>query len=131
MLIEVAVSTVLWILQVLLAIAFLVSGAMKVITPREKMLANENMAWAEDFSDSTVKMIGALEVLAGIGLILPALLGIAPILPALAALGLVIVMLGAVVVHARRNEPRMIGVNVVLLVIAAVVAWGRFGPYAL
>jgi hypothetical protein len=37
---------------------------------------------------------------------------------------------GAAVVHARRKETPLIAVNVVLLVLAAVVAWGRFGPYA-
>jgi hypothetical protein len=39
-------------------------------------------------------------------------------------------MAGAVVVHARRAESQVIVVNLVLLVLAAAVAWGRFGPYA-
>ena len=77
-----------------------------------------------------IKAIGALEVLAAIGLLLPAALDIAPILVPLAALGLVSIMIGAVVVHARRKENPMVGANVVLLVLAAVVAWGRFGPYS-
>ncbi|MBL1093246.1 DoxX family protein [Streptomyces sp. 9-7] len=78
----------------------------------------------------TVKLIGTLEVLAAIGLVLPATLGIAPALAPLAALGLALVMIGAVVVHARRGEAQMAAVNVVLLTLAAVVAWGRFGPYS-
>jgi len=52
--------------------------------------------WAEDFSDRSVKAIGALEVLAAVGLVLPAALDIAPVLVPLAALGLVIIMVGAV-----------------------------------
>jgi len=55
--------------------------------------------------------------------------GIAQVLVPLAALGLVLLMIGAVVTRARREEPSMIAVNVVLLVLAAVVPWGRFGPY--
>jgi VIT1/CCC1 family predicted Fe2+/Mn2+ transporter len=74
------------------------------------------------------KLIGAAEILAALGLILPAVFGIAPVLVPLAALGLVLIMLGAVIVHARRKEPQPIVVNVVLLVLAAVIVWGRFGP---
>jgi hypothetical protein len=39
-------------------------------------------------------------------------------------------MIGAAITHARRGERPVIAVNVVLLVLAALVAWGRFGPYA-
>ena len=39
-------------------------------------------------------------------------------------------MIGAAVTHARRKEAPMIGANLVLLGLAAVVVWGRFGPYA-
>ena len=51
----------LWVVQVLLAGAFLVSGATKLSQPREKLL--KNWAWVEDFSQGTVGIIGALEVL--------------------------------------------------------------------
>jgi uncharacterized membrane protein YphA (DoxX/SURF4 family) len=121
------VNVVLWIIAGLLAAAFLAAGIMKVTQPKEK-LASSGMGWAEDFSAGMVKTIGALEVLAAIGLILPAVLGIAPVLVPLAALGLVLMMVGAVVVHVRRHENQAIPINVVLLILAAVVVWGRFGP---
>ena len=41
------------------------------------------------------------------------------------------VMIGSMITHARRKEPQAIAFNVVLLILAAVVAWGRFGPYSL
>jgi uncharacterized membrane protein YphA (DoxX/SURF4 family) len=123
------VNVVLWILAGLLAAAFLAAGAMKVSRSKEE-LAKAGMAWTEDFSAGTVKLIGALEVLAAVGLILPAVLDIAPVLVPLAALGLVLMMVGAVVVHVRRKEVSTMAPSVVLLVLAAVVAWGRFGPYA-
>jgi uncharacterized membrane protein YphA (DoxX/SURF4 family) len=50
----------LWVVQVLLAAGFLVSGATKLSQPREKLV--ENYAWMEDFSQPTVRVIGALEV---------------------------------------------------------------------
>ncbi|MDY7084987.1 MAG: DoxX family protein [Actinomycetota bacterium] len=122
-------NVVLWIIAALLAAAFLAAGLMKLLQPRTKLISS-GLGWAEDFGDGTVKLIGALEVLAAIGLILPAVLDIAPILVPLAATGLVIIMAGAIVVHGRRKENQMIITNVVLLILAAVVAWGRFGPYS-
>lgn len=121
-------NIVLWVIAGVLAAAFLAAGVMKLGQPKEKLAAS-GMGWTESFSSGAVKTIGVLELLAAIGLILPALLHIAPILVPLAALGLVLIMIGAIVTHARRKENQMIGANVVLLILAAVVVWGRFGPY--
>jgi hypothetical protein len=77
-----------------------------------------------------LKLIGILEVAAAAGLILPAAFNIAPVLVPLAAAGLIVVMAGAVVTHGRRSEWPNVAVNIVLAVLAAIVAWGRFGPYA-
>ncbi|TXK41018.1 DoxX family protein [Nonomuraea sp. C10] len=119
----------LWIVAGLLAAVFGVAGLMKLAQPKER-LAAAGLAWTEDFSVGAVKAIGGLEVLAALGLILPATFGVVPILTPLAAAGLVIVMIGAAVTHGRRGEHPAIAVNVVLLVLAAFVAWGRFGPHA-
>jgi hypothetical protein len=101
---------------------------MKAFRPKEALA--DNMGWVEDFSVPMVKLIGGLEILAAIGLILPAALDIAPILVPIAALGLVLMMIGAILTHARRKEYQALPINVVLLLLAAFVAWGRFGPYA-
>jgi uncharacterized membrane protein YphA (DoxX/SURF4 family) len=77
-----------------------------------------------------IKLIGALEVLAAVGLILPPLVKIVPVLAPLAALGLILLMIGAAITHSRRKETSMIAINAVLLVLAVVVVWGRFGPYS-
>jgi uncharacterized membrane protein YphA (DoxX/SURF4 family) len=119
----------LWVLQAVLALAFAVAGVQKALRPKEKLAAN--LPWVEDYGQGTVRFIGVVELLAAIGLILPALTGIAPVLTALAAVGLVVIMLLAMNTHRRRREWSGIGVNAVLLVLAAIVAWGRFGPYAL
>jgi hypothetical protein len=89
------------------------------------------MAWVVDVSDAQVKGIGALEVAAAIGLIAPPILHIAAFLTPLAALGVVCLMIGAMLTHVRIGEKDRIWVNVLLLVLAAVVAVGRFGPYPL
>ena len=121
-------NVVLWIIAGLLALAFLGAGLTKLVQPREKLATT--MGWVDDFSPGTVKLIGALEVLAAIGLVLPAALDVVPVLVPLAAVGLVALMLGAAFTHARRGETPMIAINVVLLLLAAVVVWGRFGPYS-
>jgi hypothetical protein len=61
-------------------------------------------------------------------LILPAALDIAPVLVPLAAVGVVLVMVGATIVHLRRRQVVPAVLNLVFLAMAAFVAWGRFGP---
>ncbi|MBP2324459.1 putative membrane protein YphA (DoxX/SURF4 family) [Kibdelosporangium banguiense] len=122
-------NVVLWVIASLLAAVFLVAGGMKLVQPREK-LASNGLEWTEDFSAGLVRFIGTAEVLAAVGLILPALLGIAEVLVPLAAVGVVLLMIGAAITHGRRKEAQLIPANLVLLVLAAVVAWGRFGPYS-
>ncbi|GAA3799962.1 DoxX family protein [Sphaerisporangium flaviroseum] len=117
----------LWVLQVLLALMFGAAGVLKTTQPKEKLA--KNMGWVEDFSPNMVKFIGAMELLAALGLILPAVTGIAPVLTPLAATGLAVIMVGAIITHVRRHEPPVALVNVVLLALSALVAWGRFGPY--
>lgn len=121
-------NVVLWIIAGLLAVAFLGAGVTKLVQPREKLATT--MGWVEDFSPGTVKLIGGLEVLAAIGLVLPAALDVLPVLVPLAAIGLVALMVGAAITHGRRREFPMIVANLVLLVLAVVVVWGRFGPYS-
>ena len=119
----------LWIIAGVLAAAFLASGAVKLAWPKEKLVASGQRVF-EDFSAGTVKAIGGLELLAAVGLILPAALDIAPVLVPLAAVGLALLMAGAAVVHIRRDETKAIVVPVLFIALAAFVAWGRFGPQA-
>lgn len=121
-------NTALWLIAGVLALVFLAAGLMKISQPREKLTAS-GMAWTADFSPRSVKAVGIVEVLGAAGLIVPAALGIAPVLTAWAALGLAATMLGAIVLHLRRKEVTALPVALLLLVLAAVVAWGRFGPY--
>lgn len=120
-------NTVLWIIQVLLALAFLAAGTTKLARPR--LALSGQMAWVEDFDDVQVKGIGALEVLAAIGLVVPPVLHIATFLTPLAGVGVVLLMIGATFTHLRRGERQTLAINALLLVLAAIVAIARFGPY--
>lgn len=119
----------LWIIAGLLALIFLASGVMKLIQSKEKLVAS-GYAVLDDFGPGAIKAIGVLEILAAVGLILPAALDIAPVLVPLAAVGLVLLMAGAAIACLRRNDTRTVVANIALLVLAGIVAWGRFGPYS-
>jgi hypothetical protein len=120
------VNVALWIIQGVLALAFLAAGSLKIIRPKPA-LAAAGQTYVEDFSDGTVKGIGVAEVLGAIGIVLPQLIGVAPVLTPIAAAGLTIVMAGAVVTHVRRKEQFV--PPLVLGVLALFVAVLRFGIY--
>jgi uncharacterized membrane protein len=126
---ELMMNLALWIVAGLLTVVYLLSGIGKLIVPKEKLAAFPGGEWIEDFSAGSVKAIGVLEVLAAVGLILPAALDIAPVLVPLAAVGLVLIMVGAVITRLRRHEPKPMVADLAYLALAAFVAWGRFfGP---
>jgi DoxX-like family len=121
----------LWIVAGVLAVAYLFSGGGKLLVPKEKMAAlGPSAKWVEDFNPGSLKVIGGFEILGAMGLILPGALGIAPVLVPLAALGLVVIMIGAVITRIRRREFVYMLADLAYLVLAAFVAWGRFGPEA-
>lgn len=120
-------NVTLWILAGLLALISLASGLMLLAQPKEKLAAS-GFTWVEDFGAGSVKAIGTLKVLGAVGLVLPALLDIAPVLVPVAAAGWVLLMVGAMITHLRRHEPKALPTNLILLAMAAVIVWGRFGP---
>ena len=117
-------SIVLWILQILLAVVFILAGAVKVARPYDE-LANR-MPWAADYSHNAVRGIGAAEILGGIGLVLPGLLGFVPVLTVVSALGLALIMALAAWRHFRTGERGQLLFTGGLFILLIVVAWGRF-----
>lgn len=117
-------NLVLWIVQVLLAGAFGWVGFQKLTQPVEQLA--QQWGWVNDVTPTTVVVIGALEVLGAVGLILPRVTGIWPWLTPVAASGLILTMVGALLVHAGRHEYANMLPNLVLLLLAAFVAYGRF-----
>jgi uncharacterized membrane protein YphA (DoxX/SURF4 family) len=116
-------QTALWILQVLLALVFLVSGGMKLLVPYETAVSKSDVL--ADYSAGTVKLIGLAEVLGALGVILPSVTGILPWLAPVSAVGLVLTMFGAASANIRHGHYSHIIVNVVVLVMALAVVYGR------
>ena len=112
-------NTAIWILQVLVALAFLGAGLAKLSKPK-----NPAMAWTQDFEPGTIRLIGLAEVLGALGLILPAAFGVLPWLTPVAAIALTVLMLGATSVHLRRRETP--APTVMLALLALLVFAGRF-----
>jgi putative oxidoreductase len=73
-----------------------------------------------------VRFIGVSELLGAIGLVLPAALKIRPQLTTLAAAGLSLIMLLANLMHIYRGEFFVLPMTLVLLALAAFVAYGRW-----
>ena len=116
----------LWIVQGLLALVYLAAGGLKIVRPREQLVASGNFDWMKDSSDTGVKAVGLVEILGALGVILPWLTGIASILTPIAAIGLVAVQIGALREHLVRNERQPLPINLILLLLAVFVAVGRF-----
>ena len=118
----------LWIVAGLLAAVFAVGGVAKLTIPKAKVAEKPGGEWVDAFSAGGLKALGVVDLLAAIGLVLPAALDIAPVLVPIAAVGVVALMIGAVIVRLRHGSRLAILVDATYLVLAAFVAWGRFGP---
>jgi uncharacterized membrane protein len=116
----------LWIVQGLLAVAFMASGLMKTTKSRDQLIPQ--LPWVTVVSAPVVRLIGAAELAGALGLILPGAFNIATLLTPLAATGLAVVMALAAGFHTRRKEFKGIAFNAALFVLAAIVMWGRFPP---
>jgi uncharacterized membrane protein YphA (DoxX/SURF4 family) len=115
-------NILLWIIQVLLALEFLFSGAMKFLMSVAEMNAQAPVVLPGWF----IHFIGVCEILGGIGLILPALLRIKPGLTPLAAAGLAIITAGATVITLMGPMKGLALVPLVTCVLCFVVAYGRW-----
>ena len=113
-------NVALWIVQGLLAALFLFAGGAKLV------MSLDQMAGPVALPGWFLRFIGVAEVLGALGLILPGLLRIRPGLTPLAAAGLVIIMIGATVVGLVGGMVVVALMNVVVALLAAFVAYGRW-----
>jgi len=110
----------LWIVQILLALAFLAHSGLYLTAPAS--LFTDMVGIDPLFG----RFIGAVEMLGALGLVVPAVTRIRPGLVPLAAAGLAIIMVGAVGLHLAQGLPAFALAPGVLLLLAAFVAYGRW-----
>lgn len=117
----------LWVAQILLALLYAWAGYMKAFRPPAELSAM--MPWAVEMPGLT-RFIGIVELLGALGMILPIPTGILPWLTPLAAIGLALIQVLAIGFHARRGETaRSLPMNLVLLLLALFVVWGRWSLF--
>lgn len=114
-----ALNIILWIVQAFLAFIFIWAGSMKLFKSTDLP-----WAWVKE-NQGLSAFTGVVDVLAGLGLVLPMLLQIKPKLTVYAAYGTVLLMVVASIFHISRGEGSQIGFNIFCLVLAGFVAWGR------
>ena len=118
----------LWIAAGLLAAVAMAGGISKTFVPKAKLAAAHGGEWTAGASVGFVKTLGVLELLAAVGLIVPAVVDIAPVMVPVTAVCWVLLMVGAMITHGRLGQYELVILNSVYLALAAFIAWGRFGP---
>jgi len=113
-------NIVLWVFQVLLAVAFFAHGAM-MVAPPAAVAAQMNASLPRWFQ----LFLGIAELLAAVGLVLPGLTRIQPWLVSWAAGGIIIVMVSATLYHLVRGEVSSAVTTLILLAMAVFVAYMR------
>ena len=114
----------LWVIQVVLAAMYLMAGYQKAFG--DLAVVVKTIFWVAYTPAPLVRFIGTCELLGAVGLILPAALKIRPQLTTLAAAGLSLIMLLANIMHIYRGEYYVLPMTLLLLAMAAFVAYGRW-----
>lgn len=115
----------LWIASAAVSVVFVVSGIMKSLLPRKRLI-DIGQRGIGPFPMPLVRLVALAELAAVIGLFAPWLSDRARFLTPLAACGLGVVMYGAAVSHASLREPKQTGAVVAILIACAFIAAGRF-----
>ncbi len=114
-------NRVLWIVQVILALLFLMAGGVKLAAPADQLAKQAPM-----LSVGFLRFVSVCEILGAIGLILPWLLRIQPRLTPLAASALVVIMIGAIVVTVMTMGAPMAAFPAIVGILLVWVAYSRF-----
>ncbi len=118
-------NAAIWVLQCLLSAFFIIPGVGKVSGSKQKHIADGHLK--PGASIVPIRVLGVLELLGCVGIIVPWLTGIAVVLTPVAAICFSIVMLAGIAIHLQKKEYKMLPLLVVVLALALIVAYFRFG----
>jgi len=110
----------LWIINALLAVAFLGAGLNKIVRTKETLLTG-GMGWVENQPMPPVRRVSLVRTIGALGLILPLLTHMAPILTPIAAVALAGLLVGAIVTHTRRGEKFVPAASLLVVSVASAI----------
>ena len=117
-------NTLLWILQVVLAVALTASGTIIMIIPKDKLAGK--LSWVSEYTDQMRYFICYSKIAGAIGLILPLYLNILPILTPIAASFIALFMIFAMRYHFLHREYKDLPATIIFLVLSLFIAISRF-----
>ena len=118
-----ALSIGLWVVQALLGVLFVGTALWKLLTPLPALAAM--IPWAGQVPPAFLRATAVVDLLGGLGVVLPSLTRVRPGLTALAALGCAALQVSAIVFHVSRGEAASTPFNALLVALSLFVAWGR------
>lgn len=111
-----------WICQILLSLTLLWAAYMKIFTSIEELA--QMWPWTADNTILT-KIAGIVDLLGGLGIILPSALRIKPQLTIYAGYGIIALMIAACILHISRGEASQIGFNIFVILLTGFIVWVR------
>lgn len=113
----------LWILQIILFLVFMVSGVLKLVLPADQL--GEWLTWPKEVPGYLLPLNGVAELLGALAMVLPGLTGRMPQLTSWAGYGLLVIMIMAAGFHLSHSGAIMLPANVLFGAMAGFVGWGR------
>ena len=108
-----------WILQVILALFFTMPGIMKIQSSKEALVGKGKMK--PDDSIVFIRILGISEILGVLAMIIPIWIKELQILTAIAAAGFAVIMVGALAVHYKKREYKLLPVLLFALLLSVLV----------
>ena len=113
----------LWVVQGAICAALCIGAYMKLTMPLAKI--SQIFPWTGQVSKPFLRFIGFVDLVGGVGILLPGITHIFPELALFAALGCAVLQVLAIGFHAQRHEITETPFNFLLLLLSAFVLWGR------
>lgn len=112
-------TLITWILQILLAASLTYGGLMKLVTPVDQLA--QIWPWVSQVPSELLWGTAIVDLLGAVGIVLPKLFQIKPQLSRWTAYGILGLMLSAIIFHVVRDEVKVIGFNIFLMILTLIL----------
>lgn len=112
-------TLITWVLQILLAASLTYGGLMKLVTPVDQLA--QIWPWVSEVPSQLLWGTAIVDLLGAVGIVLPKLFQIKPQLSRWTAYGILGLMLSAIIFHVVRDEVKVIGFNIFLMILTLIL----------